>query len=174
MLKKVEISTDTALSRGATLGSVQSSGCWSVAVDSAALAALVQCSSLRRGGETLGSTLDTCSSSIPCCFLNYFHYFPRRALPNSQEDEATLEQARGKTWPLSFGRETSAHWCWPQKPARVRTLKMGLSFSWLSVGRETRAHGVDPEGPYTRDQAERLVSMASPWKTGDYFSSHCI
>ena len=45
MLKKVEISTDTALSRGATLGSVQSSGCWAVAVHSAALAALVQCSS---------------------------------------------------------------------------------------------------------------------------------
>ena len=46
---------------------------------------------------------------------------------------------------------------------------MGLSFSWLSVGRETRAHGVDPGGPYTRDQAERLVSMASPWKPGYCF-----
>ena len=53
-----------------------------------------------------------------------------------------LEQVRGKMWPLSFDRET---------------------------GTETRAHGVDPGGPYTRDQAERLVSMASPWKPGYYF-----
>ena len=76
------------------------------------------------------------------------------------------EEAAVQVRPLSFRRETSAHWYWPQKSVRVRTLKMEMSVSWLSVGRKTLAHSVDPGGPYTRDQAERLVSMSSPWKPG--------
>ena len=94
------------------------------------------------------------------------------AIRTTPFDDGQEQRVQVRT--LSFGRETRAHWCWPQKPARVRTLKMGLSFSWLTVGRETRAHGVDPGGPYTRDHNKRLVSMASPWKPGYYFSSRCI